>query len=277
MLTTKRYEYLEFEKIQVHPTVGNHRQLDMPKVKHYQRDILENGLLEPLVIWEKSHGEYYLVGGFHRTEAIKQIRRDYPGYFDRVDVRIVSGNPDEIRALNLKLNADRVDTKITDYFETIIYLNNVNWDKERIANFMGKSTSWVEDILRYVPIMDPQVHKLLEVGKLSWNKTKDICRAVQNAPAGKEKEVLDRMLDKLISATPPTKKVPAQRPRKPITMRSACKRLGKTLEKTPEKRYTFSGEEMLSLFKVLDGKGYEEVDLERVRQSFPELFPRTRS
>lgn len=270
MLTTKRYEYLEFDKIQVHPTVGNHRQIDMPKVKHYQRDILENGLLEPLVVWEKSHGEFYLVGGFHRTEAIKGIRREHPGYFDRVDVRVVGGNPDEIRALNLKLNSDRVDTKITDYFETIIYLNNVNWEKERIATFLDKSVSWVDDILRYVPIMDRQVHKLLEGGKISWTKAKDICRAVQQAPAGKEKEVLDRMLEKLISAAPISKK--ATRPRKPLNFRTAKKRLGDSLKKTPERSYTLSGEDVLSLVRVLEGKQFEDTDLDRVKTRFPELL-----
>lgn len=271
MLTTKRYEYLEFNKILVHPVIGNHRPLDMSKVKHYERDILQNGLLEPLVVWEKSQGEFYLVGGFHRTEAIKGIRRENPGYFDRVDVRVVSGDPDEIRALNLKLNSDRVDTKVSDYFETIIYLNNVNWEKERIANFLGKSVSWVDDILRYAPIMDRQVRKLLEVDKLSWNKAKDICKAVQQAPAGKEKEVLDRMLDKLISATSVVKK-PSSSPRKPLNFRTAKKRIGDVVKKVPEKSYTLMGSDILALFRVLEGKQFDESDMERVRTQLPELF-----
>ena len=41
-------------------------------------------------------------------------------------------------ALNLKLNADRLDIRVTDYFETVIYLNNVNWSAERIAEFLEK-------------------------------------------------------------------------------------------------------------------------------------------
>lgn len=269
MLTTKRYEYLEFNKVQVHPTIGNHRELDRAKVKHYERDILQNGLLEPLVVWEKAHGEFYLVGGFHRTEAIKGIRREHPGYFERVDVRVVSGDPDEIRALNLKLNADRVDTKISDYFETIIYLNNVNWEPERIANFLGKSTTWVEDILRYVPIMDRQVRKLLEADKISWNKARDVCRTVQRAPAGQEKEALDNALEKLISAAPVIKKGTLRR--RPLTLRSAQKRLNGALQKQPEKTYSLEGKDLLALLRVLNGKDFAEEDLVRVKARFPEL------
>ncbi len=270
MITTKRYEYLEFKKILVHPVIGNHRQLDMPKVKHYERDILENGLLEPLIVWEKSQGEFYLVGGFHRTEAIKGIRKQHPTYFERVDVRVVNGSPDEIRALNLKLNADRVDTKITDYFETIIYLNNVNWDKEKIANFMGKSITWVEDILRYVPIMDIQIRKLLEADKLTWVKAKDICRAVQHAPAGKEKETLDRMLDKYISAVPKPKISTA--PKRILNFRTAKSRMNSVVKKNPSKSYTLTSEDILALFRVLEGRSFAESDLERIKSHLPELL-----
>ena len=126
MITTKRFDYVGIDQILIHPTVKNHRELTASKVAHYAKDILANGLLEPLVVWEKSAGEFYLIGGFHRTNAIYKIREEHPGYFDQVDVRVVTGSVDEMRALNLKLNSDRVDTKITDYFETVLYLNNVN-------------------------------------------------------------------------------------------------------------------------------------------------------
>jgi len=152
MLATKRYEYLPIEQIEFHHTLTNHRDLDLAKVAHLERDIVTNGLFEPLVVWERNSKEYYLVGGFHRMEAIQGIRRSNPGYFDRVDVRIVTGDPDEIKALNLKLNSDRVDTRITDYFQTVIYLNNANWSKERIAEFFDKSVSWIDDIICYAPL-----------------------------------------------------------------------------------------------------------------------------
>jgi len=134
---------MPFEKVQIHSLLSNHRPLKPEKVAHLEQDILKNGLLEPLIVWERSHGEYYVVGGFHRLAAIEAIREKNPGYFDKVDVRLVSGTLDEMRALNLKLNADRLDTKITDYFETVLYLNNANWSKERISSFSDRSLGWV--------------------------------------------------------------------------------------------------------------------------------------
>ena len=64
MLTTKRYEYMPFENIQIHPLISNHRPLKLDKVAHLERDILKNGLLEPLIVWERTNGEYYVVGDF---------------------------------------------------------------------------------------------------------------------------------------------------------------------------------------------------------------------
>jgi hypothetical protein len=261
MLTTKRYEYLSFEKIGVHPTIGNHRQLSMPKVTHLEKDILRNGLLEPLVVWERSPGEYYLVGGFHRLEAIKGIRKNNPGYFDRIDVRIVAGDPDEIKALNLKLNADRLDTKITDYFETVVYLNNVNWPTDRIAEFLDKSVSWIEDILKFAPMINEQIRSKLENGDLSWNRAKEIIQKTIQAPPGSENEILNLEISK--SQT---------RVVKVITFKSVFGHFLKVKSKTPEKTYTFHINDLYSFARLLRGKEYDKDDISRIKTLFPELL-----
>lgn len=266
MLATKRYEYLPIEKIDIHPLVGNHRKLSEAKVAHYEVDILKNGLLEPLVVWEKNQGEYYLVGGFHRLAALKGIRNKNPGYFDHVDVRVVAGDPDEMRALNLKLNADRLDTRITDYFDTVMHLNNVNWSKERIAEFLDKSISWVEDLLRYVPIMEPAVRNMLEDGSISWNRAKEICRAVRDARAGQEKVVLQRELERL------SRDRGQNRPKKPITFHAAKKRLSSHLERQPETTYVVRGDDLFCLILVLEGKAHHDDHVNRVREIFPGLL-----
>ncbi len=267
MLTTKRYEYIPIERIGMHPILTNHRRLDLQKVSHYERDILQNGLLEPLVVWEKNHNEYYMVGGFHRLAAIEAIREKNPGYYDRVDVRVVTGDLDEMRALNLKLNSDRVDTIITDYFDTVIYLNNANWNKERIAKFLDKSVSWIEDLIRFVPMMDSHVRTMLEEGSISWNKAKSICRAVKNASAGKEKAVLEREIELLSEGKGDDKPQ-----KKPLSFRSAKKKLKTNIEKKTKTKYTIVAEDLLSLILVLEGKKYEDVHVQRVGQSFPGLL-----
>jgi len=171
----------------------------------------------------------YLIGGFHRLHAIFKIREENPGYFDRVDVRVVAGSADEMRALNLKLNADRVDTKITDYFETVIYLNNANWSPERIADFLDRSASWVEDILRYAPVMPPKMVTMLANGETSWNRAKAACQKLIKAPAGQEEAAAKAA--EAEAAAPPARK------RKPLNFRSAKTRLAKIQESAPKAQY----------------------------------------
>lgn len=266
MITTKRYDYVPFESISIHPLIANHRALNEQKVQHYKTDILKNGLLEPLIVWERQHGEYFLVGGFHRHNAINGIRMENPGYFDRIDVRVVSGELDEMRALNLKLNADRLDAKLTDYFDSVIYLNNANWSKEQIAEFLDKSESLVEEILRYVPSMDGRLRIMLEEGRISWTKCKAICRDALNAPAGQEKEIVTRALDHLQNPE-------AHRPRRrPITVRKAMNRLTRRAEKHPRTQYTVSTEDLMALIMLLKGKDYNDTHVDRVRETFPGLL-----
>lgn len=267
MLTTKRYDYVPFDRVQTHPLIQNHRELNLQKVHHYKDDIQKNGLLEPLVVWERKHGEYFLVGGFHRLNAIKLIRAANPGWYDRVDVRVVDGELEEIRALNLKLNADRLDAKVTDYFDTILFLNNANWSKDRIASFLDKSVSWVEEIVRYVPGMDPRVRALLHEGKLSWSKAKQICRRALDAAPGDEKRAVDAALRELESDARPE-------PRYVLTPKAAHKRLQKSLEQDPEATYTVTNKDLYALLSLLAGKaeGDGERHLERVREIFPTLL-----
>ena len=260
MLTTKRFDYVPFEKVHLHPSVANHRPLNDAKVAHYAEDILRNGLLEPIVVWERNPNEYYLVGGFHRHNAIRRIRSERPGYFDRIDVRVVHGELDEIQALNLKLNADRLDARITDYFDAIIFMANANWDKNRIAQFLDKNVGWIEDILRFAPGMDSRVRKLLEGGQITWTKAKAICKEVLSAAPGQERTTLEAALAAMKS--PETKSAP-----KVLTYRTAAKRLK---EKTEP--FQVSGEDVLALLHVLREKSASAESIARVRAAFPGLL-----
>lgn len=261
MLATKRYEYLPIDKIEIHHTLTNHRLLDRAKVAHLEKDIVSNGLLEPLVVWERTGDEYYLVGGFHRMEAIHGIRRNNPGYFDRVDVRVVAGDPDEIKALNLKLNSDRVDTRITDYFQTVIYLNNANWSKDRIAEFFDKSTSWIDDIIRYAPLVTEPMREKLSSGEISWTRAREILQKSLRAPVGNEKEIIEQELAQ-----------PAKPAAKPLPFRSTIKRLSKSLSAEPERTFTLRTGDVYALVLALRGKNVEEEHLQRVRKVLPILW-----
>jgi ParB-like chromosome segregation protein Spo0J len=265
-LTTKRYDYVPFDSISEHPALGNHRPINERKVAHYAEDIQKNGLLEPLVVWERKHGEFFLVGGFHRMGALRAIREKRPNYFDRVDVRVVTGELDEIQALVLKLNADRLDAKITDFFDTVILLNNANWSRERIAEFLDRSVAYIEEIVRYAPGMDARLRKLLEEGKVTWARAKSICREILAAKPGKEKAVTEKVLAAL------RREAKGGAPPRLLTYRTATRKLGEQIRKTPRASYTVAAEDLLSLLVLLRGKSFEETHVDRVRRAFPGLL-----
>jgi len=261
MLATKRYEYLAIDQIEFHHTLTNHRDLDLAKVAHLEKDIVANGLFEPLVVWERNNREYYLVGGFHRMEAIQGIRQSNPGYFDRVDVRIVTGDPDEIKALNLKLNSDRVDTKIVDYFQTVIYLNNANWSKDRIAEFFDKSVSWIDDIIRFAPLTTELMREKLANGDISWTRAKDILRKTLKAPVGNEKQIIESELSR-----------PARSVAKPLPFSKTIKHLSKSLGSEPKRTFKVNTQDLYALLITLQGKNVDQQDIDRVRNAFPVLW-----
>ena len=266
MIATKRYDYVPIGSVQLHPMIENHRPVNQAKVAHYRDDILDNGLLEPLVVWERNPGEYFLVGGFHRLQAIGRIREAHPDYYDRVDVRVVTGELHEMRALNLKLNADRLDARLTEYFDTVVFLNNANWSKQRIAGFLDRSVGWVEEIVRFVPSMDPRLRHLLEQGTLSWTKAKAICRAALAAPPGEERRVVGEALRKLAGRD-------LRKPKRVLSPRSAQKRLSHHADRWPTATYTVSARDLLSLVAALTGPpGEQEPHIERLRARFPQLL-----
>ncbi|MBK9129935.1 MAG: ParB-like nuclease domain-containing protein [Phycisphaerales bacterium] len=265
MIATKRHDYVPIGTVHLHPSIQNHRPLDHARVLHLERDILRNGLLEPLVVWERNRGEYFLVGGFHRFHAIDRIRHSNPGYYDRVDVRVVAGDLEEMRALNLKLNADRLDARLTEFFDTVVFLSNANWSVARIAEFLDRSPSWVEDVLRFAPALDPRVRALLADGRMSWNRAKAICRRAATAAPGSEKDVVDAALREFAEPA-------AALPRRVLSPRSATRRLTAHIEHHPETTYTVSAQDLLSLVSLLAGpRGAQAEHLERVRKSFPAL------
>jgi ParB family transcriptional regulator, chromosome partitioning protein len=265
MIATKRHDYVPFGTISLHPSIENHRPVNREKVLHYKDDILRNGLLEPLVVWERNRGEYFLVGGFHRFNAIGLIRKEHEGYFDRVDVRVVAGDVEEMRALNLKLNADRLDARIPEYFDTVVFLNNANWSKERIAEFLDRSVTWVEEIVRFVPSMDARVRTLLNEDKISWNKAKAICRSALEAAPGTERKVVDAAIAELTNG-------PVILPRRILSPRSATQRLTEHMAANPKKTYTVSAEDLLALVSLLTGpREAQDQHVARVRARFPSL------
>jgi hypothetical protein len=55
-------------------------------------------------------------------------------------------------------------------------------------------------------------------------------------------------------------------------MKKVARRLFKQVETNHKARYTLSAEDLLSLFLVLQGNGYTETHIDRVRKAFPSFL-----
>ena len=141
----------------------------------------------------------------------------------------------------------------------------MNWTSERIGEFLDKSVGWVEDILRYVPVMPVRVYELLERGDTSWNRAKAACKKLIKSPAGQEDSAAAQAIEEL---SKPAEKKPA----KPLNFRSAKSRLGKAISKKPNTKYTLDGNDLMSLLLVLEGKQFADEDLERIKAKVPGLL-----
>jgi hypothetical protein len=125
---------------------------------------------------------------------------------------------------------------------------------------------WVEDILRYVPGMDPRVRALLHAGAMSWGKAKQICRRVLAAPAGEERATVDAALAEL-------ERGGDAEPRYVLTPKKAERKLSKQLAADPQATYTVTAADLHALLSLLAGAAgpAREQHLARVRATFPAL------
>ena len=265
MIKTKRYDYIPIERLRIHPEMRNHRTVDPRKVAHYFDDILKHGLLEPLVVCEEE-GEFFLLGGFHRLTAIRRIRARNPGYYDRIDVRVVEGDVAELRALNLKLNSDRVRLRESDFFETVMFLHQSEWTPSKIADFLDRSEDWITELIQYVPNMPEPIRNRLESNQLTWAKAKSICSTLESLPREERESELTRQLygrrerDK------------RERPKRPFTVRQIKARIETIIKEQPGKSFSFSSETLLALVRVIDGKSFSPADVKHLEESLPEVF-----
>ena len=102
------------------------------------------------------------------------------------------------------------------------------------------------EILRYVPVMPPKIHAMLEKGETSWTRAKAACQKLIQSPAGEEDAAAEE-------ATEALKNAPAK-VAKPLNFRSAKSRLGKLQQKDPEQLYELSGDDLMSLGRGPRGK-----------------------
>ena len=155
------------------------KDFDKEKLSSLADSIKEYGLIQPLVVSEKSNGRYVIVAGERRWRAAKAAG------LKEVPVTIKEYTKEEIAEIALIENLQREDLNPIE--EALGYqslLDDYNLTQEAVSKKLGKSRSAVANSLRLLSL-DDEIKKLISVGKISSGHA----RAVLSLPT-KEKRLL---------------------------------------------------------------------------------------
>lgn len=155
------------------------KDFDKEKLSSLADSIKEYGLIQPLVVSEKSNGRYVIVAGERRWRAAKAAG------LKEVPVTIKEYTKEEIAEIALIENLQREDLNPIE--EALGYqslLEDYNLTQEAVSKKLGKSRSAVANSLRLLSL-DDEIKKLISVGKISSGHA----RAVLSLPT-KEKRLL---------------------------------------------------------------------------------------
>jgi len=133
--------------------------------------IQRKGILQPLLVRETQANKFEIIAGERRWRAAKAAK------LERVPVVIIACNDQEALEIGLIENLQRHDLNSIEEAEAIKRLQEeFNLTQEQIASSIGKSRSYVANILR-LNALDPNIKQLLRQNKLSAGHARAIITA----------------------------------------------------------------------------------------------------
>lgn len=156
-----KYEraYFPIEKIENHENFSSGR-FDMVGITDLKASLVERGLLNPVLVWEfvldnpidhpqlgKIDKRYFLIAGFRRMTAIRQIRAENPEAFKEIPVSIFRGSYDDAILENLSENVQREDVTPMEVGAQLMKLE-VKMTQAEMAQKLGKSLGWINFAIR---------------------------------------------------------------------------------------------------------------------------------
>lgn len=163
-----------FASIEFHPDFRNSRKR-LGDVEGLKESIKSAGLQNPLTVLEmperkgeETCNKLYLIAGFRRYEAIRQIRGEDPNAFKEVPVAKRQGSLAEAHFINLIENVQREDLTPLEIADSVEYLLNLGYKQTEISKKIGKSQTWVSNALAFKRQAVPQLQEAVNEGKVSF-------------------------------------------------------------------------------------------------------------
>ncbi|KAA0595373.1 ParB family chromosome partitioning protein [Azospirillum lipoferum] len=115
------------------------RRIDDEDLDSLARSIEEVGLLQPIVVRPLGNGRYELLAGARRLRAVQAL--------GRAGVPAVAVSHESAAVLSLVENTQRQGLDALELAEALQRLVEQGWGREALARLVGRSTSWVGDLL----------------------------------------------------------------------------------------------------------------------------------
>lgn len=161
MATDKAARLIPWDALEIDETFNARQRYD--GIGELAANIREQGLITPLEVQEREgHAKpFFLIGGFRRARAIGSLRaeapRGKPKPFERVAVRVFSGNELEALLRNLAENGGRKDLRLWELGARCVHLRDTyHLDAPAIAQRLGYSKAYVYQSIK-VTTMAPAI------------------------------------------------------------------------------------------------------------------------
>ena len=182
---------IPFGEIEFHPEIKNPRE-ELKDIPDLILSIKAVGLQTPITVLSRDD-KYYLIVGFRRYEAIKQIREEDTAAFRRIEVRRFKGSLAEAQVLNLTENIQRSELTISEIANGVETLLNHGYKQKEIAARIGKSQTWVSNAMQFRRRAVPALKEAVSKGKISYG----FGRTIASLPDKQQRERIEEVIETL--------------------------------------------------------------------------------
>jgi ParB-like chromosome segregation protein Spo0J len=175
MATTDGFSRVEFEAVELLANIRS----NPGKVGEIKASIESVGLRVPLEVQYKHvtgkrttdgkevHSRFFLIDGYTRYEAIRQIRKENRKAFHEIPVLLKKCSDREAKLAMLVANVPREALGILDTGNAIKMLQNLEYSTKDIATAIGKSPAWCSQRIRMAECLDLAVLKAVDSGEVT--------------------------------------------------------------------------------------------------------------
>lgn len=144
------------------------RRFDQKSLSELAESIKAKGVIEPILVRVGKNGDYELVCGERRWRASKLAG------LERIPAIVKNLTDQESFEISLIENIQREDLTPIEFALAFDKLIKIGYQHEDIAKKVGKSRSWVTNMLRILKLPE-HVKKLIDEGKISVGHAKVLC------------------------------------------------------------------------------------------------------